>query len=142
MLVSKNLSQYSQEGSLMKLRVIVGLWMLASIGCNEIQEVGEETRKASEQDNLQQIALASPQDGTADLQPKIVFDRRIATATEYYTTGPQQGRAPDGMFPVGTRVRLLEEAGSYTLVEAEDGITAYVTADAIHDELTPPTGVR
>ena len=55
----------------------------------------------------------------------------IASKTTYYATGPQQGRAPDGEFPAGTRVRILREAGSYTLVQAENGVRAYVAADSL-----------
>jgi hypothetical protein len=31
----------------------------------------------------------------------------------------------------GTKVRLVEEAGSYCVVESEDGVTAQVAVDAV-----------
>ncbi len=55
----------------------------------------------------------------------------ISRETVYYTTGPQQGRAPDGKFPAETVVTILEEAGSYLLVESETGIVGYVTRDSV-----------
>ena len=55
----------------------------------------------------------------------------IQLETVYYTTGPQQGRAPDGKFPAGTVVTLLKESGSYLLVESNDGIVAYVSSDSV-----------
>ncbi len=55
----------------------------------------------------------------------------IVAEAEFYTTGPQQGRPPDGAFPEGTQVTLIRRAGSYALVRAGDGVRAYVAADAI-----------
>jgi uncharacterized protein YgiM (DUF1202 family) len=37
----------------------------------------------------------------------------------------------------GTRVRILQEAGSYIQVETEDGITGYVARDALACDATP-----
>jgi hypothetical protein len=42
------------------------------------------------------------------------FSHVITTEVEYYTTGPQQGRPPDGKFRAGTKVNIVQEAGSYT----------------------------
>ncbi|MBW3595725.1 MAG: serpin family protein [Planctomycetes bacterium] len=55
----------------------------------------------------------------------------IAAETAYYTTGPQQGRPPDGKFKAGTRTKLLREAGSYSLVRAENGVAAYVATNTL-----------
>ncbi len=55
----------------------------------------------------------------------------IVAETVYYKGGPQQAQPPDGRFRVGTKVKLIEEAGSYILVRSEDGITAYVVADSM-----------
>lgn len=59
------------------------------------------------------------------------FTHVIENETAYYLTGPQQGRPPDGKFAAGTRVRLLETAGSYARVRAEGGVEAYVSCDAL-----------
>jgi len=59
------------------------------------------------------------------------FTHLIGTRTAYYTTGPQQGRPPDGELAVGTKVKLVRSAGSYTLVQAENGVSAYVSSNAL-----------
>ena len=61
------------------------------------------------------------------------FSHVITAETEYYTTGPQQGRPPDGKFPAGTKVNIVKTAGSYTLVRDRDGVEAYVAADAVEE---------
>ena len=59
------------------------------------------------------------------------FSHVISTETEYYTTGPQQGRPADGKFPAGTKINIVKKAGSYVLVNSEKGIKAYVSTNAI-----------
>lgn len=51
--------------------------------------------------------------------------------TVYYLTGPQQARPPDGSFEKGMRVALVLDAGSYSLVTSESGITAYVSTSSL-----------
>jgi len=65
--------------------------------------------------------------------PSDSFSHVIAAEVEYYTTGPQQGRPPDGKFPAGTKVNIVREAGSYILVRSQDGVEAYVSGDAIKE---------
>lgn len=50
---------------------------------------------------------------------------------EYYLTGPQQARPPDGTLPAGSRVTLLRDAGSYCLVRSAEGVEAYVATDVL-----------
>ena len=59
------------------------------------------------------------------------FTHTITKETPYYLTGPQQGRPPEGKFGEGTRVRLLHEAGSFSQVRSENGVTAFVASGAI-----------
>jgi hypothetical protein len=59
------------------------------------------------------------------------YSHLIHADTDYYTTGPQQGRPPDGQLPAGTKVNVVREAGSYTLVRTEAGVEAYVASDAL-----------
>ncbi|MDA1050982.1 MAG: protein translocase subunit SecD [Planctomycetota bacterium] len=59
------------------------------------------------------------------------FSHVLAAETEYYTTGPQQGRPPDGKFTTGTKVRILEKAGSYVLVRSDGRVEGYVAADGV-----------
>jgi len=55
----------------------------------------------------------------------------IAHETNYYMSGPQQARPPEGSFAAGTKVTLISGAGSYSLVRSPDGIEAYVSTDAL-----------
>ncbi len=64
------------------------------------------------------------------------FTHVVTTDTPYYESGPQQSRPPEGTLRAGTRVRILEEAGSYTRVETEDGIRGYVASDALAGDAT------
>jgi hypothetical protein len=54
-----------------------------------------------------------------------------APQTAYYLTGPQQARPPDGSFKNGMRLALVLDAGSYSLVTSESGITAYVPTSSL-----------
>jgi peptidoglycan hydrolase-like protein with peptidoglycan-binding domain len=60
-----------------------------------------------------------------------VFTHVVAADTEYYLTGPQQAHPPDGTLTAGTKITLLEEAGSYCRIRSEDGIEAYVSTDSL-----------
>ncbi len=55
----------------------------------------------------------------------------IANETAYYRDGPQQARPADGLLAAGTRVRLLSEEGSYSLVEAPNLGRIYVATDSL-----------
>ncbi len=59
------------------------------------------------------------------------FLHEVTRDEPYYTTSPAQGRPPDGIFKAGTKVTVTEDAGSYSRVVSEDGITAYVATDAL-----------
>ena len=67
----------------------------------------------------------------AILEAEAEYPYQIGTATPYYTGGPQQGRPPEGQLWPGTPVKLLEEAGSYSLIRTADGIEAYIETAAI-----------
>ncbi len=84
---------------------------------------------------LTAIILVKGPSQAADPQvkkPAEGFTHAIATETDYYTTGPQQGRRPDGKFKAGTKVKLLRTAGSYSQVRTENGVVAYVSSDALN----------
>ena len=55
----------------------------------------------------------------------------LAADTEYYIDGPQQSRPPDGTLKAGTKVMVIEDAGSYCRVRGEDGTVAFIATDAI-----------
>ncbi len=63
--------------------------------------------------------------------PEGDFTHMVPTDTVYYTTGPQQGRPPDGTFGVGTKVWLLEKNGSYARVRTGTDIEAYVAIESL-----------
>lgn len=66
---------------------------------------------------------------------QFVATHLVASETDYYTTGPQQARAPDGKFKEGTKVQLITNSGSYSAVVSEGGVRAYLSTTA----LTPMT---
>ena len=98
---------------------LLGLLLTLCVGCN--RPTNEDIRKQVELD------LHNYYDDVA--KPVFRPSHVITAETEYYTTGPQQGRPPDGKFAAGTKVTVVEEAGSYVLVESEDWVKAYVAAD-------------
>jgi rhodanese-related sulfurtransferase len=59
------------------------------------------------------------------------FTHVVASDTPYYTTGPQQGRPADGTFKAGTKIALIRDAGSYSLVKSEDGTQGYIVSTAV-----------
>ena len=69
--------------------------------------------------------------------PDQTFTHTITTDTEYYLGDPQQARPPEGTMKAGTKVEVLEEAGSYCRVKSEDGVVSFVVTDslkAVQDE--------
>jgi hypothetical protein len=59
------------------------------------------------------------------------YTHTVTADTEYYLDGPQQARPPDGTLSAGTAVRLVSEAGSYSLVETPDHMQVYVATDSL-----------
>jgi hypothetical protein len=55
----------------------------------------------------------------------------VTVDTEYYRDGPQQARPADGTLAAGTKVRLVSESGSYSLVETSDRMQVYVASDSL-----------
>ena len=78
---------------------------------------------------------AKEKTGGSETSPPAVtapeFSHVITIRSAYYTGGPQQARPPDGELMKGTRVRVLENAGSYSVVRTADGIEGYVSTAAI-----------
>ena len=66
-------------------------------------------------------------------EPAETFRYVISEEVEYYTTGPQQGRPPDGTLPQGTKVDVRRRTGGYSLIKSADGVEGYVLSEAIQD---------
>ena len=60
--------------------------------------------------------------------------RVLRTDTPYFLTGPQQSRGADGTLAKGTRVRVLKDSGSYTLVVSDGLVEAYVATDVLTND--------
>jgi serpin B len=103
------------------------LMIMLCLGCNR----AEEPRRKAAENNLTQMGEALRNYNQSYQPPALEFSHVIAAETEYYTTGPQQGRPPDGKFLAGTKVTVVEKSGSYVLVKSEGGAEAYVAADAV-----------
>ena len=111
----------------MKVIVTSLLLFVLCLGCNR----AEETRRKAAENNQKEIGGKLKNYRETHESSVSEFSHVIVAETEYYTTGPQQGRPPDGKFPAGTNVSIVEEAGSYVLVRSESGVEAYVAADAV-----------
>jgi hypothetical protein len=56
---------------------------------------------------------------------------RVGVRTELYRGGPQQGRAAESELAAETYVRVIETAGSYSLIETESGDGGWVITSAL-----------
>ena len=55
----------------------------------------------------------------------------VTADTVYYMSGTQQARPPEGTFKAGTKVTLVQNAGSYSLVRSAGGVRAYVSTASL-----------
>jgi hypothetical protein len=96
-----------------KLAPLAVVLALALVGCLEIRP-------------------SDPDDKPAPVVPAPLGLTHVVHADSvYYTDGPQQSRPPDGTFKAGTKVKLVREAGSYSLVESAGGVAAYVSTGSL-----------
>ncbi len=101
--------------------------LLSCLGCNR----AEESHPKAVENTPKQIGEAPTASHEPHESPLSEPSHVITNETEYYTTGPQQGRPPDGKFPADTQVSIVKEAGSYVLVRSQSGVEAYVAADVV-----------
>jgi hypothetical protein len=103
------------------------LLSVLGLGCNRTetnQPQPTENQLSQTGDELKQHLETQP--------ARVSKVSHVLTAdTEYYTTGPQQGRPADGKFLAGTKVSIVEDAGSYLLVQPASGLAAYIIADVV-----------
>lgn len=115
---------------------VASLMLLLTLGCNPAEQAQrqEEARRQATVKNLKQIGESLHEDHETQPSPVSEFSHVILNETEYYTTGPQQGRPPDGTFSAGTKVRIVRDAGSYLLVRADSGVEAFVASSAVRQQ--------
>ena len=121
---------------LLFLVVLLGAW-----GCNNQEPAGNSTENkpaepAADENNPGQSASEQSSDANnpeivAPEKPAVKVTHVISGEEVYYLDGPQQMRPPDGKFPAGTRVELVQNSGSYSMVVSEDGIRAYVSTGSL-----------
>jgi hypothetical protein len=107
-------------------RVKMSRWILALLVCGSLLATAcctGECNKCNKGEPKDEPKITKT--GTADMTHAVTYD------VNYYMSGPQQARPPEGSFKAGTKVQLIQDAGSYSLVCSEDGIQAYISSDAI-----------
>ena len=80
---------------------------------------------------LKEVRGVSRTENEIPVVTKSEFTHQIKLPTELYKGGPQQATPPDGTIPAGTKVKIVQEAGSYTQIEAESGDAGYVSSGAL-----------
>ena len=78
---------------------------------------------------LKEKEVSSNLSSTSNSQTE--FTHQINLPTELYKGGPQQASPPDGTLPAGTKVKVVQDAGSYTQIESESGEVGYVSSGAL-----------
>lgn len=102
--------------------MVCGCFMLACCSIDECSKCDGECQCAAKCGKAE--AGAEPEQA-AEATHVITYE------TDYYVSGPQQARPPEGKFAAGTKVTLIGDAGSYSLVRALDGRQGYVSTDAL-----------
>ena len=104
---------------------------------NEKKDATEELNKTNNPVAQEKHHLENPPAQTIQFPSKKgkfngPFTHTINSPSEhYYVGGPQQARPPEGRFSKGTKVKFVSDAGSYSLVQSETGVTAYVTTGCL-----------
>ena len=88
---------------------------------------------SSEPNNLREDHVSHKPIHHAPDQPE-KFTHILTSDTPYYTSGPQQGGPPDGTLKKGTQIIVIQNSGSYSLVESADKIKAYIV-DSSFDKI-------
>jgi hypothetical protein len=73
---------------------------------------------------------ATSPSGQKQTPPRETWTHEL-TQDEAWYEHPAQGRPPDGTMLKGTKVRVLNPAGSYTEVLSDDGVRGYVSSASL-----------
>ena len=116
--------------ALMKWRFsLLFLEVIFLVGCQPDGQLPTADRSKYQSLSVTAATKTSPTGNV--LTPDLDFPDIITSRSAYYINGPQQGRPADGTLAEGTRVRVVENSGSYSVVQTPDGIHAYVSTGAI-----------
>ena len=83
-------------------------------------------------------ACAQPQAPVASREAPVLQRAAVAESTTHvlnrdapWFEHPAQARPADGMLKMNTRVRIVQEAGSYTQVRTADGQLGFVSSESL-----------
>ena len=110
------------------MRALLFILTLIVAGCSSAEQQSVPDTEAAPPGNT---AGAAGTDTMTDSRSAPAAGLVILTETEYYTTGPQQSRPPDGKLPAGTQVRIVNDGGSYVQVESAAGLQCWVSAETV-----------
>jgi len=101
----------------------------------DTQQVSLKEKPASKEPSLkkktEQDSKGSSPKTKTDQTNTPRFPHVIAAETEYYESSPAQGRPADGKLKAGTKVIVIEKAGSYVRVKSAAGIIGFVAAGSL-----------
>jgi len=100
-------------------------------GCNSAEQKSAPNTETAQPGDTASSAGGTGTDVITDPGSAPAPESVIITETEYYTTGPQQSRPPDGKLPAGTKVRVVNDGGSYVQIESADGLQGWVPTDTV-----------
>lgn len=63
----------------------------------------------------------------------------VTFETNYYLSGPQQAMPPEGKLKAGTKIVIIQDAGSYSLVKSEEGVQAYISSGSFQPVKASPS---
>ncbi len=59
------------------------------------------------------------------------YTHELGSDAEWYLASPAQAMPPNGTISAGTKANVVQDAGSYTLIETETGIKGYVSTGSL-----------
>lgn len=103
---------------------------LVAVGCFGSSETVDVTADTSQTDP--RLVPSNDEEPPAQSEPEQpAWTHVVSSEAVYYKASPAQGTPPDGKLAAGVKAQVLEEAGSYTLIETEEGVQGFVASDAL-----------